>query len=184
MWKQLAPVLAVGMIFTIDASDNAVIASDNPLMKREGPTPRTTRGIPHKQFTATLIPELRDDLLRRVAALPNVRVAPTEVSLPGATGFKLDDQLELAHGEIIVGGREFGHVHPDGSLHLSLSKQRAKDAILAGWAVLHPWSQVRPHWDGFVLIYTPRSQAEADVIFQLVVDSYNHITGRNIRPPR
>jgi hypothetical protein len=32
----------------------------------------------------------------------------------------LDPAMELAHPELIVAGREFTHIHPDGSMHLTL----------------------------------------------------------------
>jgi hypothetical protein len=31
------------------------------------------------------------------------------------------------------------------------------------------------------MLYTPQNTAEVEVIFQLVVDPYNFVTGRNIR---
>ena len=31
------------------------------------------------------------------------------------------------------------------------------------------------------MLYTPQSMVELDVIFQLIVDSYNFVTGQNIQ---
>jgi phospholipase/carboxylesterase len=95
-------------------------------------------------------------------------------------GFWLADDLPLKRPDVIVGGREFAHIHPDGSLHASLDPETAQAAIETGWAVAHPWSDQRPGWEGFVMIYTPQSADELEVVFELVLDSYNFITGRTL----
>ena len=102
------------------------------------------------------------------------------VSLPGAKGFWLNEGVTLARPDVIVGGREFAHIHPDGSLHASLSPELAVQAVDAGWAIHHPWAKQRPGWEGFVMIYTPVSKDELEVIFQLVLGSYNFVTGRDV----
>lgn len=158
-------------------------ARDTRLPNRDGPTPRTTTGVPHIQIGARNSPRISERLLTRVATLPEVKIRATVISLPGARGFWLSETLELAHPEAIVGGREFAHLHPDGSLHASLSPKRAREAVKAGWATLHPWANTRPGWEGFVLLYTPRTADEADIVFQLVVDGYNYVTGRNFSAP-
>lgn len=104
--------------------------------------------------------EINETFLLEVSKLPGVEIRPTIVSLPGAKGFWLDESLSLVHPEVIVGGREFAHIHPDGSLHASLPPDRAKEAVEAGWAVAHPWANQRQGWEGFVMLYTPQSQEE------------------------
>ncbi|MBT6273730.1 MAG: hypothetical protein HOI95_06320, partial [Chromatiales bacterium] len=74
------------------------------------------------------VPEVAAELLRRVAALPKLDIRPTIVSLPGAKGLWLLEDMPLVRPEVIVGGREFAHIHPDGSLHASLPPQRAAAA--------------------------------------------------------
>ena len=117
-------------------------------------------------------------MLQHVEALPGVTLGATRVSLPGAVGFQLDSDVSLANPNVIVGGREFAHVHPDGSLHASLEPELARAAVNAGWAIPHPWADQRPGWGGFVMIYTPTTQAELDVVLQLVRGSYTYVTGR------
>ncbi len=153
-------------------------ANDENLPIRTTPRPETTNGVPHVQIGAEAVPELAAELLRRVQEIPDVDVRDTVVSLPGAKGFWLADDLPLKRPDVIVGGREFAHIHPDGSLHASLHPATAKAAIETGWAVSHPWSDRRPGWEGFVMIYTPVSAEELDVVFQLVLGSYNFVTGR------
>ena len=105
-------------------------------------------------------------------------IGPTRVSLPGATGFQLADNMPFANPEVVVGGREFAHLHPDGSLHASLDPELARAAVRAGWAVSHPWAKQREGWEGFVMIFTPTSQPELDVVIRLVEQSYRFVTGR------
>ncbi|MEM7446509.1 MAG: luciferase family protein [Pseudomonadota bacterium] len=155
-------------------------AQDTALPTREGPRPVTTDGVPHVQVGVEVVPEIAAELLRRVDDIPNVEIRDTVVSLPGAMGFWLEDDLPLARPEVIVGGREFAHMHPDGSLHASLDPEIARTAIEAGWAVAHPWANQRPGWEGFVMIYTPLSDDELDVVVQLVEGSYSYVTGRSL----
>lgn len=152
------------------------------LPTREGPPIQTTSGVPHVQIGVEAAPEIRTELLRRVSRLPKLDVRPTVVSLPGTEGFWLQEALSLARPDVIVGGREFAHVHPDGSLHASLPPDRAREAVAAGWAVRHPWADQREGWEGFVMLFTPQTAEHLDVTFQLVVDGYNFVTGADLTP--
>lgn len=77
-----------------------------------------------------------------------------------------------------MGGREFAHLHKDGSLHASLKPELAVEAIEAGWAVAHPWANQRKGWEGFVMIFTPTTSDELEVVKRLVEDSYSFVTGK------
>lgn len=151
-----------------------------PLPKRQRQRPATNKAMPHSQIGVRPLPTVNDELFRRCFSLPDVENKPTVISVPGARALWLRDDLPLVHPEEIVAGREFAHIHPDGSLHASLSSERAHEAIEAGWAESHPMAQYMGR-DGMVMLYTPLDMQELDTIFQLVVDSYNYITGRNIK---
>ena len=164
------------MAATVPAVTLAQVIS---LPERATPRPQTTNGVPHVQIGVTADPALSDALLRRVDKFPGVALGATRVSLPGAIGFQLDPAVELAQPNSIVGGREFAHLHPDGSLHASLEPNLAQQAISAGWAVEHPWARRRRGWEGFVMIYTPSNQEELEVVYELVRASFNFVTGQS-----
>lgn len=167
--------LAISLVM-IAASASA--ANLQPLPQRSGPPPVTTSGVPHIQMGIAPVPEISAELLRRVSTIPGVEIGETVVSLPGARGFRVGEGIPLARPDVIVGGREFAHMHPDGSLHASLPPERAREAVAAGWAIPHPWASRRPGWEGFVMIYTPVSGEELDVVFRLVEESFGFVTGR------
>ena len=152
-----------------------------PLPQRMSPLPYTSSHVPHVQVGVEPVPGVDAELLRRVSALPKVDIRPTVVSLPGAKGLWLLEDIPLVRPQVIVRGREFAHIHPDGSLHASLPPQRAQEAVNAGWAIWHPWAKKRAGWEGFVMLYTPLSMEELEVTFQLIVDSYNFVTGQEIQ---
>ena len=153
----------------------------DPLPQRSGPRTQTSGRVPHVQIDVEPVPEINDELHRRAFALPDVENRPTIVSLPGARGMWLSDGVPLAHPEVIVSGREFAHIHPDGSLHAPLPLERALEAVEKGWAERHPWAEQRDGWEGLVMLFTPQSEAELEVIFQLIVESYNHVTGLSVQ---
>ena len=115
--------------------------SDTPLPKRADPRPLTNKAMPHSQIGVQPTPEVNAELFRRCYSLPDVRNEPTRISVPGARALWLREDLPLAHPEVIAVGREFAHIHPDGSLHASLPPERAREAIEAGWAEPHPMAQ-------------------------------------------
>ena len=158
-------------------------AATDSLPIRSGPPPYTSKHVPHIQVGVEPVPEVSAELLRRVGNIPGVEVRDTIISIAGALGFWLDEEIPLAHPEVIVRGREFGHLHPDGSLHISLSPELAARAVKAGWAIPHPWANTRPGWEGFVMIYTPGSMTEMKTVFQLVLESYRFITGKEAIDP-
>ena len=150
------------------------------LPERPGPRTQTSGVVPHVQINVNPVIAVNDELFRRAYLLPGVEDRPTVVSLPGGRGMWLSDDVDLAHPEAILSGREFAHIHTDGSLHAPLPVERAREVDEKGWGELHPWAGERAGFDGFVMLYTPLSVEELDITFQLIVESYNHVTGRTI----
>ena len=170
---------ATALIMWIALGTASVSAEDTRLPQREGPPVQTTPDIPHVQLGVQPVPEVRTELLRRVRSLPGLEIRPTIIGMWGTDGFWLrDDKLE--HANEIFRGREFAHLHPDGSLHASLPPGRALEAIDAGWATAHPSAQFHARLAGFVMLFSPRNEDEAEVTFGLIVDAYNHFTGKNL----
>ncbi|KAA3663402.1 MAG: phospholipase [Chloroflexi bacterium] len=161
----------------ISTSDPTVF----PLPERAGPRTKTSGTVPHVQIDVEPITAVNDKLFQRAFTLPGVEDRPTIVSLPGARGMWLTDDISLAHPEAIVSGREFAHIHPDGSLHAPLPYERALEVAEKGWGERHPWADEREGWDGLVMLFTPQSMEELDITFQLIVESYNHVTGQTVQ---
>jgi phospholipase/carboxylesterase len=137
--------------------------------------------MPHTQIGIQPVPEIHAELFRRCYSLPDVQNRPTVISVPGARALWLREDLPLAHPEVIARGREFAHIHPDGSLHVGLPPERAREAVSKGWAEPHPMAQYLGN-DGMVMLYTPLDMDELEVVFGLILDSYNFVTGRNLSP--
>lgn len=147
------------------------------LPQRTTPIPKTTQGIPHMQIGVEAVPELSKELLNRVSQIQGVEINNSILSLPGALGFWVAENVEVKRFEALVRGREFAHIHPDGSLHVSLPLELALEAVDAGWAVRHPFAFSRPGWEGFVMVFTPMNDDELEVVFDLVARSFAHVVG-------
>lgn len=154
-------------------------AEGKPLPQRAAPRPRTTSGMPHAQIGVIPEPAIDRELRRLAYTLPGVLDRPSVISVPGARALWLADEVPVQHPEAILRGREFAHIHPDGSLHAALPPQRAREAIDAAWAEPHPIAE-QLGLAGLVLLYTPRTPEELNVVLALVVDSYNYVTGRSV----
>ena len=89
---------------------------------RSGARPRTTSTNPHTQLDQQPIdPEIRQELARRLFALPDVEERPTMISVPGARALWLLDSVPAGPPEAFMIEREFAHLHPgqDQSLQCS-----------------------------------------------------------------
>lgn len=106
------------------------------------------------QIEVEAVPRLSAELLQRVSMIAGADLHGTIVGRSGSTGFWLHEDIKLARPETIVRGREFAHLHSDGSLHASLPPVLAAKAIDAGWAIQHPWAANKRGMKGFVMRYT------------------------------
>jgi hypothetical protein len=131
------------------------------------------------QIAVALEPAVDRELRRRVYTLPGVLDRPSIISIPGARALWLADDVDLKKPEAILRGREFAHIHPDGSLHATLPEDLAREAIEAGWGEPHPIA-LQLGMPGLVMLYTPLTMEELDVVVRLVVDSYNFVTCRSV----
>ncbi len=148
------------------------------LTKRSGSRPETTMGVPHIQIGVELVPEVNEELFRRVYSLPGIENRQSVIA--GWRGLWLTEEMTVFEPNSLLSGREFGHIHDDGSLHIFLELSRSTEAVETCWAIFHPYAIERSGWDGFVMLYTPQSFNELDVTFQLIVDAYNYVTGQNL----
>lgn len=167
---------ALLVLATVAIAATPAQAGTQDLPIRTSPKPYTSSHVPHVQVGVEPVPEISRALLRRVARMPGIEIRPTVMSLPGAMGFRVAKTVALARTELGMRQREFGHMHPDGSLHTFLSPEFAAKAVDAGWAVHHPWSGKWPKWRGFVLVYTPQTKSELQVVLRLVRESYKFVT--------
>ena len=172
----------------VEASDSGVAAGEAAssttleLPAREGPRRQTTGSVPHIQLDAVPVPDVDAELRRRAFQLPGVENLPSDRSLPGARGLAFSDALDLARPDVISGSREFAHIHPDGSLHVWLSVDSAREVDAKGWGELHPWIGREGFWDGVVMVFTPETPDELDVTIEILIDAYNFVTGASLSP--
>jgi len=193
------PILVIGLLFgwclpayasqssTECASDSAFLSDESfaaqPLPERSGPRIQTSGKVPHVQVGVIPNAKINDALLKRAFALPGLEKQPTIVSLPGAIGMWLEKDVPVARPKAIVRGREFAHIHTDGSLHAPLPLKRAIELEKKGWGERHPWATRNDGWEGLVMLYSASTVEELQTLTQLITESYNYVTGRNSLVP-
>jgi hypothetical protein len=151
-----------------------------PLPRRPGPPPETTPTNPHTQLTQQPADDrLRDELARRVFALPDVEERPSAISVPGARALWLREGAGDGPPDAFMIGREFAHLHPRGdrSLHAMLPRDVARAAVDAGWAEQHPVARLGLIGPGAVMLYAPRDDAELAVVERLEHATYRYARG-------
>jgi len=156
--------------------------SDAPLPVRDGPRVRTSGTVPHVQIGVEQNDALYDEVVRLAFALPDLEKRPTIVSISGV-GMWLADDVPTVNQKAIVSGREFAHIHTDGSLHAPLPLERALELEKKGWGERHPWADRNDGWEGLVMLYSASSEEQLATLIQLITESYNHVTGRSIATP-
>ena len=146
---------------------------DLALPVRPGEPPLVTEGIPHIQLDQTASDEMFAKLSAWAFALDGVSEQPSRASLPGAKALTVSPGLP-AHLKRMIVGREFAHIHPQtngsGSLHLRLPTDQASQVVESGWGEWHPFALART-MPGMVMVYAPRSEADLEVIKDIIQSS-------------
>jgi hypothetical protein len=140
---------------------------------RRGQRPATTPANPHTQLDQIAPVELQDRLRDHALSLPGTRRGLSQVSVPGAVAFYLDDPVEPSAMPNIFGG-EWGHIHPhsDGSLHLNVPTALADRLIAAGWAEYHSLVALGYIPPLVIMLYGPRDENEFAVCAAAVEETY------------
>lgn len=140
---------------------------------RSGPRPSTTPVNPHTQLDQNAPIELQDRLRDHALSLPGVRRGRSNVSVPGAVAFFLDDPPRPATLPDVFGG-EWGHIHPhsDGSLHLNVPTPEAERLIELGWAEFHNVVERGLAPPIVIMLYGPRDEDELRVAEHVVELAY------------
>lgn len=181
--RTLLSVCALSTLIAAGVALNAQATRFEPLPQRSGKPVETSGRVPHTQRDVEPVESIHQALVEFAFSLPDVREKPTIVSMRGAKGMWLDESVELQYPKAIPAGREFSHIHPDGSLHLPLPYERVLEVREKGWGESHPWATQREGWDGLVMVFTPLTTEHLETVTQLIVESYNHVTGRNLVMP-
>ncbi|WP_410641734.1 luciferase family protein [Amycolatopsis sp. lyj-346] len=141
---------------------------------RPGPAPRTRGPVPHGQLNQIAPTTLQEELWQRMRSLAGVYVAPTHVPYPEARAIHLAPEFGTGPADAFIkNSREFAHLHPqqDGSLHMTLPSTLKKIVTEAGWGVPHPIQNTQ-------LVYGPRDRDEIEVVWRVLLQSYDYARGR------
>jgi hypothetical protein len=85
---------------------------------------------------------------------------------PGATGLHLPDSTASYPTAFMV-GREYVHIHEDGSLHVAANPFTVDDIIANGWAERHP--EAGSSLPANVLfVHAPRNEEELEAVIDIV----------------
>lgn len=148
---------------------------------RSSPRPETVDGAHHAQVG--IVPEV--NVLEALAAgcfsIPGVDENHTLVSVPGTRALWVADGVPIARPELIH-DREFAHIHPDGSMHVTLPAQRALEVEEKAWGEPPPSGHHARH-PGRVMLYTPADLEEVAIVSGLVREAFEFVTGSSLQEP-
>ena len=148
-----------------------------PALPARLPPPAVTTGaVPHQQIDPDVFPELIASMSGQIFAFPEVESRPSTI-VDDATAIWLTSDFNFGRPECVIRERELGHIHADGSLHITLPHARIPGAADAGWIERHPWSTTRPRFSAYVMVFTPRDVAEVELIVDLVEVAIDFVRG-------
>jgi hypothetical protein len=149
------------------------------LPQREGERPQTGDVVPHLQHTQKSPDNIREALKEwAITTLPDVREEDTRISVSTTRAFWLSEHVEVQHDDAFMppaGGREFAHLHLDGSMHLCVSDNAVEQIVAKAWGEPHPYKNQGVNE---VLFYAPRDAAELEIAKQALAEAYRYATGR------
>lgn len=149
------------------------------LPERQGEPPEVGQVPPQLQFSdkspRDIYKKYHDWMF---SAFPKVRKEATRISVSTSIAMWLDENEEVAHTDAFVpphGGREFTHLHLDGSIHTVVATEIEDEIIAKKWGVRHMYYDrgVKE-----VLIYAPRNEEELKLIKAIVTKSFEYATGK------
>lgn len=154
------------------------MSSGSDLPKRRGIRPETTPWAPHIQTSQTAPQVFTEALASRVFSLPEVEERPGRVADRASARFGFGTASQPGQRIRFLGLREIGHFHPwDDSLPIALPPDLVEPAVQAGWAEVHPVARAGMAPGNMVMLFGPRDDSEADVLFGLIAAAVRRASG-------
>ena len=154
------------------------------LRSRPGRRPKTGDSVPHLQHSDKSPEAIREALKAwALKTLPSVREEDTRISVSTTRAFWLDEKIDAVHDDCFMpppGGREFAHLHLDGSLHLCMSDESVDELIARAWGEPHP---MRNQGVNEVLLYAPRNEGDLQTAKYVLAEAYTYATGIELEAP-
>jgi len=159
--------------------DTIMSAQKFNLPERIGETPQIGQTPPQLQFSdkspRAIYQKFHDWMFN---TFPKVRKEPTRISVPSSTAMWLDENEAVGHIDAFMppsGGREFTHIHLDGSFHTVVGADVENEIITKKWGVRHMYYDQGVKE---VLVYAPRNEEDIEIAKTIVIKSYEYATGR------
>ena len=164
--------------------ENNRMSNTFELPLRQGEPPEVGESIPQLQFSDKSPDDIRQALWDwAFSAFPDVREEDTRISVPTSRALWLSEGVEAAHEDVFMppsGGREFCHLHLDGSIHAVVAGQVEEEILLKNWGKRHPL--YHSHGVKEMLVYAARDSVEVEVIKAVIIRSYENATGKTYNP--
>jgi hypothetical protein len=149
------------------------------LPRRNGEAPEIGKEPPQLQFSNQ---SPRDIYLKfhdwMFSTFPKVRMEPTRISVSTSIAMWLDENESVGHSDAFMpssGGREFTHLHLDGSIHTVVGTEVEDEIINNKWGVRHMYYDrgVKE-----ILMFAPRNEVELEIVKTVVIKSYEYASGK------
>jgi len=172
------------------------------LPRRTGSKPTTTNDAPHEQLDQNPPLAIYTLLKDKAFDFPLVDRRPSIISVPGAEALWLTEVPGHSCAEAFgdggrgtvnwlkgscchfMRGNEFAHVHPpyDGSMHMMLPVEQAKEMFAKGWGEAHPLVAPGQMPETTVMVFGPRDAAEVEIVLGLIGVSHQFALGEGFVP--
>lgn len=137
------------------------MASKISIQKRVGEPPEIGQQPPQVQYSDKSPRNIYNEFcswMFNPATFPKAEEKPTAISVKTSRALFLKEEVPPAHKDAFMpNGREFAHLHEDGSCHLVVSSELEDDIIANSWGVRHMY-----HAQGVkeILVYAPSFSVE------------------------
>jgi hypothetical protein len=141
--------------------------------------PETNPRPPHLQHNQHSPREVYDELAAWMfSEFPKSREHETWISVPSSRAMWLDEGISETPADGFMPpkprSREFAHLHLDGSIHVCLPEVDIQAVYKAKWGEPHPY---KDQGVNEILVYAPQDDGEMEILKQVVVASYEYLTG-------
>ncbi len=155
-----------------------IIETKFELPLREGEPPQIGQVPPQLQYTdqspKDIYGKYHDWMFN---TFPKVRKEPTRISVPTTVAMWLDEKENVGHIDAFMippGGREFTHLHEDGSIHTIVDSDTEDEILSKNWGVRHMFYD---RGIKEILVYAPRNDEDLEIVKTVVIKSYEYATG-------